>query len=228
MAACSPAGAPETLPKRVHPPVGAEYLKGWQPNTAEIAEYRTHFGDSLTHTTTLKDRTVELTTSDGVTLAVSLNGDGARPGGSIAQIHRSSDSFRMQTHGERLVAMFRDGARKIIRYPEGGLLEEALPLCARRIAHPRIRLGRAWHYIVLRANTLDWESIHLELSNARHTVETPAGAFRAHRFTARMADGQLRTWWTEIDPPHRIVRFERSDGFQATLARPFRQLPLAK
>ena len=106
-----------------------------------------------------------------------------------------------------------------------GVPEDALPMCARRIAWPILRLGQTewFDYIP----SLTDRRIHsertlpdltLSLSRDRHTTVVPAGSFRTHTFKASLPDIKLtKTWDVEADPPHRIVRWQTGLGETGSL-----------
>jgi hypothetical protein len=105
-------------------------------------------------------------------------------------------------------------------YPDPqGVPDDALPLCARRIAWPVLRLGQSGVFASrpsLRqpVGVTDRTVLRLTLSAERQTTVVPAGSFRTHRFTAEgQGSGPVsRRWEVETEPPHRIVRWDASDG----------------
>jgi hypothetical protein len=114
-----------------------------------------------------------------------------------------------------------DGHRLLNYAPDMTVPEDALPLCARRIAHPILRLGQAAPAKVITslANLpLKTAEVVLSMSQERRTTVVPAGSFRTHTFTAKGKNGITKTWEVETEPPHRIIRWQTSDGETGELA----------
>jgi hypothetical protein len=64
-----------------------------------------------------------------------------------------------------------------------------------------------------------WETARLHRSPEASPVDVPAGSFAAETLTAEI-DGDLARTWTfrvEADEPHRILRWECSDGRRGDL-----------
>jgi hypothetical protein len=98
---------------------------------------------------------------------------------------------------------------------------DALPLVARRIAWPRLRLGQTYpvHLLSELNDTapLEGSPATVSLGEARQTVTVPAGSFRVRVFRATGASQPSRTWYVEADPPSRIIRWEFTGGERASL-----------
>jgi hypothetical protein len=157
---------------------------------------------------------------------------GERPAGAVTKVtHSNQDLYghqwlQMLMGTDRIeVTMQGDGApagdtQRFLPYPQPGIPEEALPLCARRIAWPRLRLGQTYDVEVLSSferwrrdqAPQSWSRVKLSLSSDRHTANTPLGSFRTHRFTAEWENGERWIWYVEGDSPFRIVRWESSRG----------------
>ncbi len=115
-----------------------------------------------------------------------------------------------------------------LAYPAGALAEDALPLWARGMAGPRLGPGETVTVPILRQLArvrldhvpLTWDRATLSRDPTQKVVETTAGRFRVEVLAARIAgDGNERTWTFDVEAafPHRIVRWSRSDGLEATL-----------
>ncbi len=129
-----------------------------------------------------------------------------------------------------------------LQYPAGGFAEDALLLWARGLAGPRLEAGgsidvpllRESAYARLRHVPLAWDAAHLARSKTTETVDVPVGAFVVDVYTAtvrsaptqrtypvggRAVPEQTRTWtfYVEAAPPHRVVKWQRSDGIKAEL-----------
>jgi hypothetical protein len=114
-----------------------------------------------------------------------------------------------------------DGHRVLKYEADLSVPEDALPLCARRIAHPILRLGQtAAAKVITSLAYLPVETADavLSISQERRTTVVPAGSFRTHTFTARRKDGMTKTWDVETEPPHRIIRWATTDGETGELA----------
>lgn len=112
-------------------------------------------------------------------------------------------------------------SRKQVSFPGMRLPEDALPLAARRLGWPRLKLGQKYRADVLSsvedAGEMQVSSVWLALPESRETVVTPAGSFRCHRFTATWPNGRTKTWLVQGDPPFRVVRWDFSSGERAEL-----------
>lgn len=106
-------------------------------------------------------------------------------------------------------------SRQMLPARVDGIPEEVIPLVARRLAWPKLRLGQRYSLDIL--TDQKWSSAEAELSSGRETVHTSAGWFRVNRFTVYRASGQTQTWWVEAEEPHRIVRWTTGAGVSAEL-----------
>jgi hypothetical protein len=166
------------------------------------------------------------------TVVTALAPAGSRPAGAITEVtfstqDMSGHAWLQMLLGQSLIhTMVHGNSRgfagieRSLPYPETAVPEEALPLCARRMAWPRLRLGQTYEVSMLSSlehasannEPQAWSKVRLSLSADRHTVQTPAGSFRTHVFRVARENGQRSTWHVEGDPPYRIVRWESSDG----------------
>lgn len=149
------------------------------------------------------------------------------PPGTVARVSYSRQAQDGQEWGSLLVHSksashtwhsFRepwaDGQRLIPFVSDRSVAEDALPLCARRMAWPILRLGQEMNVRIissLRNLPLDIAEATLSLSQTRQTTTAPAGSFRTHTFTARWKNGPTKIWDVETEPPHRIIRWQSGD-----------------
>ena len=92
------------------------------------------------------------------------------------------------------------------------LPDEALPLCARRMSWPILRLGQRTVVPAFPFAGGQVRRILVSLPQDRQTTVVPAGSFRTHRFTAGVT-----AWDVEGDSPHRIIRWQSKSGEEAVL-----------
>jgi hypothetical protein len=153
------------------------------------------------------------------------------PAGTIAKLSHSRQSWAGHTWSQLLVhrrsATYSwrsdtkaDGQSIVKVNPDDAAFEDALPLCARRIAHPVLRLGQTLpaglvSSISKHPPTID--DVVLTMSQERRTTVVPAGSYRTHAFRVKWKDGRTQTWEVETESPHRIIRWQASDGETAEL-----------
>jgi len=112
-------------------------------------------------------------------------------------------------------------------FPPDALFEDGLFHWARGWSAPRLAAGEARAVRLLRSTELSrlrhlpsaWEDAEVSRDAATSTVETPAGSFRVDTFRVDVRGDRARTWTFSVEaaPPHRIVRWEASDGRRADL-----------
>jgi hypothetical protein len=110
-------------------------------------------------------------------------------------------------------------------YPPEGLSEDALLLWARGMAAPKLAPGERLPASVLRSlkrarllhEPLAWQAATLSRAGAPERVTVPAGSFEVEAYRAELEGGYTYTFYTERAAPHRVIKWERSDGERAEL-----------
>ncbi len=106
-----------------------------------------------------------------------------------------------------------------------GVIEDSLPFWARRLARPALNPGESRTVPLLRSlqharlghKRLAWTEATLRRETASRETAVPAGRFETEVWTAAIKDGPTRTFFVEKASPHRIVKWESSDGEKAEL-----------
>lgn len=109
--------------------------------------------------------------------------------------------------------------------PADGITEDALWHWARGWAAPQLRRGDSIEVPLLMAlkrsrakhQSLNWEKGTLARAAEPETIEVPAGAFEVERYTATWSSGYIRTFYVETAMPHRIIRWETTEGERAEI-----------
>jgi hypothetical protein len=115
--------------------------------------------------------------------------------------------------------------RRDLEYPQDGIAEDLLLVWARGMAAPVLKPGESLTAPVLRSLQYSrdrhtpppWTRGTLARAAATRRVQVPAGEFDAETFTAALSGGPSWTIEVEKAAPHRIVRWETSDGVRAEL-----------
>jgi hypothetical protein len=115
-----------------------------------------------------------------------------------------------------------DGA---IPRPAGGLAEDGLYLWARGLAAPRLAAGEARDVPLLVSlqrsrlghKPLGWSQATLFRGAKAEEIVVPAGTFEVEIYRARIDDGPTWVFHVEVAAPHRLVRWEVSDGERGDL-----------
>jgi hypothetical protein len=111
-----------------------------------------------------------------------------------------------------------------LRLPANGASEDAMLLWARRMAQPKLKPGtsvtvpalNSLETVRLNHVPLAVDDLTLSVLPESKSIEAPAGKFEAEVYTMKAGD-VTRTVYVEKAPPHRIVRWETTDGEQAKL-----------
>jgi len=105
-----------------------------------------------------------------------------------------------------------------------GLVGDAAPFVARGLGGPWVAPGESvevdWLPTLVQGRMTHrapaWGRATLRRAQATEPVTVPAGTYEVRRFVIE-APEHTTTWLVEAAPPHRIVRWERSDGEVAEL-----------
>jgi hypothetical protein len=117
-----------------------------------------------------------------------------------------------------------DGSVRLPLAPEGAS-EDALFLWARGWAEPHLKPGESRDVPLLMSLAtsrlkhvpLAWRRATLARGPAVEDVTVPAGTFRAEKWTASVEGGPAWTFHVEAVEPHRILRWETSEGEKGEL-----------
>lgn len=107
-----------------------------------------------------------------------------------------------------------------VNYPPDGIAEDALWFWARGMAAPLLEPGGSEKVKLLLSlqnsrvihEELAWRAATLSRSGDTETVTVPAGSFTVERWSAAVENGSTRTFYVEADSPHRIIKWETTDG----------------
>jgi hypothetical protein len=114
-----------------------------------------------------------------------------------------------------------------LEYPADGMAEDALLSWARGFAGPRLAAGErrevpmlpSLTFARLRHQPLQWGRAAISRDASRSRVTVPAGTFEADVFRAAFVGGRTWTFHVERAAPHRVIRWESSDGERGQLVR---------
>ncbi|MBZ0266629.1 hypothetical protein K8I85_00600 [bacterium] len=111
--------------------------------------------------------------------------------------------------------------------PRNALFEDGLFHWARGWSAPVVAPGESRDVRLLRSTEISrlghlpsaWEDATVSRDAKPSTVETPAGSFGVNTYRVDIRGDRARTWTFSVEaaPPHRIVRWEASDGRRADL-----------
>lgn len=168
---------------------------------------------------------------------VALKPLGKRPTGSPSKASFSAQEwcghvyhqllFNEDTIQEDLHSYFEgeaDASRQL-PYPEDGLSEDFLLFWARGMALPGLAPGEKKKVpLLLSLKTarfshvpLAWREAELSRSLESEELSVPAGTFQVEVFSAKVEGGESHTFWVEKAFPHRIIKWEKSNGERAVL-----------
>jgi hypothetical protein len=162
-----------------------------------------------------------------------------RPAGSPAKVSFSSQEWCGHVYHQILLDdrslrstshSYFDGEadrNETLPYPAGGVLEDELFHWARGLAGPLLppaasvdaQLLRSTQLVRLKHVPLVWEKAKFTRGAGTSTLTVPAGTFDVETYTAEILGEEARTWTFSVEAadPHRIVRFEKSDGERGDL-----------
>jgi len=112
-----------------------------------------------------------------------------------------------------------------LSYPDGGISEDQLLTWARGVSGPSLELGERREVQLLTSlqaarqlhAAITWERATLARSARPQEISVPAGKFGVESWTVSVPGGIMRTIYTEAAPPHRVIRWEASNGERADL-----------
>ena len=159
------------------------------------------------------------------------------PSGSLAKVSFSSQEWCGHVYQQILFRGARaeitahsyfDGeadSNRTVSVPEDGISEDLLFHWARGFARPVVGPGEEIEISILPSLTrsrlghrdLEWSRATLSSSEATESLEVGAGTFDVRTKTVRFSDGRSTKFFVEPAPPHRIIRWESSDGEVADL-----------
>jgi hypothetical protein len=110
-------------------------------------------------------------------------------------------------------------------YPENGFSEDGLLLWARGMARPFMSAGSSDPYLILTSLEtsrgkhipLSWNYATLSKDAASQTVRVPAGTFEVEVARLTRKDKSWRAFYVEKAFPHRVIKWENSEGEKAEL-----------
>lgn len=172
-------------------------------------------------------------TSSFVALAP-VNG---RPAGAPAKVSYSSQEWCGNTYHQLLfdARAIRSASHSYfdgeadqqgeLTYPDGGISEDQLLMWVRGLSGPSLAPGERREVQLLtslqaarqRHAPIAWERATLARSARPREISVPAGKFVVESWTVSVPGGIGRTIYTEAVQPHRIIRWEASNGERADL-----------
>lgn len=117
-----------------------------------------------------------------------------------------------------------DGEESLER-PEGGVLEDALPIVLRGWRGAFLAPGESRTvpflpsllHARLNHRPLAWASATVSRAPEVTTIDVPAGAFEVTAYTVKVSDGRTLTFAIEQAPPYRLIRQTGPDGEELAL-----------
>lgn len=174
---------------------------------------------------------------------VGLAPSGGRPAGAPAKVSFSGQEWCGHTYAQLLFDAGRarlashsyfdgegDRLGTLEHHPDG-LVEDTLWLWARGMTGPALPPGGTAQVPLLPSlkrsrlqhRPLDWTSAVASRSATTESITVPAGTFVVERRSVQTSAGLRLTFFVEHDFPHRVIRFEGSDGEEAELLGTTRQ-----
>jgi hypothetical protein len=167
---------------------------------------------------------------------LALEAVNGRPAGSLTKVSFSSQEWCghvyhelwFDSHAIRSTRhSYFDGEadeRTDLKYPAGGISEDALFFWARGIAQPEVKPGQSRTVSLLRSlqgardrhAPVGWSPATLSRSPNARQISVPAGKFQSEVWTAKSADVTW-TFYVERAGPNRILKWETSTGEKAEL-----------
>jgi len=168
---------------------------------------------------------------------VGLEPFGKRPAGSPAKISFTSQEWCGHVYDQlsfydesikRVTHSYFDGEadrEETLRYTENGISADVLFFWAREFTGPFLEPGESQSMKLLmslmdsrfRHKPLKWESAKLTREKSSRTVKVPAGSFDVDVKTVSVKNGKSWTFYVEKTDPHRIIKWETSEGEEGKL-----------
>jgi len=169
--------------------------------------------------------------------------DGALPMGHPTKVSMSMQEWCGHVYDQTLVVddglrheghSYFDGEadhRSVLPLPSDGVQADAFPILVRGLAGALVGPGEERSIQVLPSlmqsrlthRSPSWGPATVRRSAGSASLTVPAGTFEAHTVTVEHAGGGTTTWWVESALPHRLLRWERSDGEVGALRGSMRQ-----
>lgn len=173
------------------------------------------------------------------TVFTTLSPEAGRPAGAPLKVSFSAQEWCGQVFAELLfdATSIRRESRSYfdgeadqsgtLDYPADGMAEDALLAWARGLAAPHLAPGESREVPMLtslsfsrtRHQPLAWRKAALSRDAAPARVTVPAGTFQADVVRAAIEGGRTWTLHVERSAPHRVLRWESSDGEKGELIR---------
>ena len=168
---------------------------------------------------------------------VALDPVNGRPAGSLTKVSFSSQEWCGHVYHQALFDASRvrtmlhsyfDGEadrEAELAHPGEGFAEDSLHHWARGMAWPVLEPGESRQVDFLpslqsarhRHRNLTWGQATLSRSASPEETTVPAGTFDVERLTVAIKDGVELTFFVETAAPHRIIRWESSEGEEAAM-----------
>jgi hypothetical protein len=175
--------------------------------------------------------------SETLSAFLGLAPSGGRPAGSLAKLSWSRqewcgnmfqqalfDAAKVRVSG----ASYFDGEGDLAQTLEaraGGMSEDGLAFWARQMAGPYLQAGesKAVPFLTGMKSARDahqamvWVQINLTRGAVGQDLDVPAGTFAVEQWSAQLANGKGYFFWVEKAAPHRIVKWQFTNGEVAEL-----------
>lgn len=175
--------------------------------------------------------------SESLIAFLGLAPSGGRPAGTLAKLNWSRqdwcgdifqqvlfDPTRLRVSGAGYVDGDEDLAQNL-EAKSGGISEDALAFWARGMAPPYLRAGESKAVPFLSGlksardarQAMVWVQINLTRGAQTQDLDVPGGTFSVEQWSAQLANGKGYFFWAEKEAPHRIVKWQFTNGEVAEL-----------
>ena len=122
-------------------------------------------------------------------------------------------------------------AREVVQLPAEPVFADSWPIVVRGLTTERVGPGQTlevdWLEPLLTARFAHQPSVFAKATISRSaetsTIEVPAGSFETWTTTVAVSGGRTSTWWVEAQAPHRLIKWEVSDGETGELTHSIRE-----